>query len=89
MKSANHNDYELVLFFQKQNMDEFSKLSYRELQQIAKTAGVKANLPKAEILKALRDNAANGSFLTDDEDPPLQQNMSSGNNSKFLVIYEL
>ena len=48
-------------------MDEFSKMNYRDLQKLAKTAGVKANLPKAELLKALRDHAAHASLLSDDE----------------------
>eukprot|EP00088_Acartia_fossae_P010283 TRINITY_DN15110_c0_g1_i3.p1 TRINITY_DN15110_c0_g1~~TRINITY_DN15110_c0_g1_i3.p1 ORF type:complete len:546 (-),score=166.69 TRINITY_DN15110_c0_g1_i3:377-2014(-) len=53
-------------------MDEFSGMNYRDLQKLAKTAGVKANLPKAELLQALRDHAANASILTDDEDPPIE-----------------
>ena len=68
-------------------MDEFSKMNYRELQKIAKTAGVKANLPKAEILKALRDNAENGSFLTDDEDPPIAEATPSSGKLAILIFY--
>ena len=41
--------------------DGFEKMNYRDLQRLAKTAGVKANLPKAELVKALQENAANDS----------------------------
>ena len=57
----------MLLNFSQIKMDEFSKMNYRDLQKLAKTAGVKANLPKAELLKALRDHAANASLLSDDE----------------------
>ena len=35
-------------------MSSFSGMNYRDLQKLAKTAGVKANLPKAERIKALQ-----------------------------------
>ena len=70
-------------------MDEFSNMNYRELQKIAKTAGVKANLPKAEILKALRDNAVNGSFLTDDEDPPITDATPSSGNYYYSQVTQV
>ena len=43
------------------DQDGFDKMNYRDLQKLAKTAGVKANLPKAELIKALQENAANDS----------------------------
>ena len=34
-------------------MSSFAGMNYRDLQKLAKTAGVKANLPKADLIKAL------------------------------------
>ncbi len=37
-------------------MDKLEEMNYRHLQQLAKAAGVRANLPKAELLRVLRDH---------------------------------
>lgn len=79
-------------------MDDFERMNYRDLQRLAKTAGVKANLPKADLIKALQDNAANDSFketedgagnLTEDGAANITEdgaaNMTEDLNSTFEV----
>ena len=37
-------------------MDKLEAMNYRDLQKLAKSAGVRANLPKAELLRVLQDH---------------------------------
>ena len=48
--------------------DSFKTMSYRDLQKLAKTAGVKANLPKADLIRALEGNASSLDEESADED---------------------
>jgi len=62
-------------------------MNYRDLQKLAKTAGVKANLPKAELIKALQDNAANDSVEMEDSPTATKSSRKSQDvlNSTFEV----
>jgi len=68
-------------------MSSFSGMNYRDLQKLAKTAGVKANLPKAELIKALQDNAANDSVEMEDSPTSTKSSRKSQDvlNSTFEV----
>jgi len=68
-------------------MSSFSGMNYRDLQKLAKTAGVKANLPKAELIKALQDNAANDSVEMEDSPTATKSSRKSQDvlNSTFEV----
>ena len=49
-------------------MEDLQNLKYKDLQKLAKAAGIKANSPKAELIKALQD-ADGQNNITDDEEP--------------------
>lgn len=55
-------------------MDSLEEMNYRDLQKLAKSLGVRANLPKAELLRALQDRQANRADTS-----------ASGLNSTFEV----
>jgi hypothetical protein len=53
-------------------MENLETMNYRDLQKLAKTVGVRANLPKAELLRVLQDHQNNVT-------PAGNSEMSSGN----------
>ena len=49
-------------------MEDLQNLKYKDLQKLAKAAGIKANSPKAELIKALQE-ADGQNNIADDEEP--------------------
>jgi len=76
--------------------DDYSAMSYRDLQKLAKTAGVKANLPKAELIAALQKSAEE--WISEDEEEnaissppaaPPQEKMAEETTDVFNSTFEV
>ena len=80
-------------------MEDLNKLKYKELQKLAKAAGIKANSPKAELVKALEDlnnvneevDVEKSSVLVDDIDENQQNKLNETfekENSTLNITFE-
>jgi len=64
------------------------KMKYKELQKMAKKVGVKANLPKAELLQALLDNNLGGTGTDQDGEISLVPLEESKLDATFETVNE-
>jgi hypothetical protein len=67
--------FEIVQKFVSEKNVKMEALNYRDLQKLAKNAGLRANLPKAELLRALQDHQ--------------QQNKTQDSNSVLNTTFEI
>lgn len=50
-------------------MEDLQNLKYKDLQKLAKAAGIKANSPKADLIKALKEVDVQNNITDDEEEP--------------------
>jgi len=69
-------------------LEKLEKMKYKELQKMAKKVGVKANLPKAELLQALVENNLGGSGADQDAELSLVPLEESKLDATFESVNE-
>ena len=61
-------------------MEDLQNLKYKDLQKLAKAAGIKANSPKAELIKALQEADGQNNIADDEETQTITEPEILGDN---------